>query len=207
MNSNCSYNPKTPYLGQNRRFFLSLVTLKFYGWPWKTTGHLFYVTSSLVPLCIDHFVAIGELKLELQSENVQFRSKLVIFCVTLKFHGWPWKTMGHVLYATSSFVHHYVANCEFKLELRSGKALIGAKFSLTSVTSAFCKDITFVNGKKSWKSWLSVTPFHYVPIIVSSWNFQELLPMTNVRYMQNVKVRGQRSRSQRSKPNLTVSGL
>ena len=33
--------------------------------------------------------------------------------------------------------------------------------------------------------------FDYVPIIVSSWNFQELLPMTNVRYMQTVKVKGQ----------------
>ena len=41
--------------------------------------------------------------------------------------------------------------------------------------------------------------FDYVPIIVSSWNFQELLPMTKVRSMQKVKVRGQRSRSQ-SKP-------
>ena len=33
--------------------------------------------------------------------------------------------------------------------------------------------------------------FDYVPIIVSSWNFQELLPMTNVRSMQKVKVKGQ----------------
>ena len=49
--------------------------------------------------------------------------------------------------------------------------------------------------------------FDYVPIIVSSWNFQELLPMTKMRSMQKVKVRGQRSRSQRSQPNLTVSGL
>ena len=49
--------------------------------------------------------------------------------------------------------------------------------------------------------------FHYVPIIVSSWNFLESLPMTKVRSMQTVKVRDQRSRSQRSKPNLTVSGL
>ena len=41
---------------------------------------------------------------------------------------------------------------------------------------------------------LSVCPSHlfdYVPIIVSSWNFQELLPMTNVRSMQKVKVRDQ----------------
>ena len=44
--------------------------------------------------------------------------------------------------------------------------------------------------------------FHYVSIITSSWNFQELLPMTQGRSMQKVKVRGQMSRSQRSKPNL-----
>ena len=56
----------------------------------------------------------------------------------------------------------------------------------------------------------SVRPSHlfdYVPIIVSSWNFQELLPVTEVTSMQKVKVRGQRSRSQRSQPNFTVSGL
>ena len=46
-----------------------------------------------------------------------------------------------------------------------------------------------------------------VPIIRSSWNFQELLPMTKVMSMQKVKVRGQRSRSQRSWPHLAVSGL
>ena len=49
--------------------------------------------------------------------------------------------------------------------------------------------------------------FHYVTFIVSSWKFQELLPLTKVRSMQKVEVRGQRSRSQRLKPNLTVSGL
>ena len=38
--------------------------------------------------------------------------------------------------------------------------------------------------------------FHYVPITVSSWNSQELLPMTKVRSMQKVKVRGRRSGSQ-----------
>ena len=56
---------------------------------------------------------------------------------------------------------------------------------------------------------LSVRPSHlfdYVPIIVSSWNFQELLPMTKVKSMQKVKVRGQRSRSQRLWPHLAVSG-
>ena len=43
--------------------------------------------------------------------------------------------------------------------------------------------------------------FHHVSIIVSSWNFQELLPWSKVMSMQKVKVRGQRSRSQSSLRN------
>ena len=54
--------------------------------------------------------------------------------------------------------------------------------------------------------------FHYVPIIVSSWNFQEWLPITEVMSMQKVNVRGHRSRSHRTKyhrswPKFGVSGL
>ena len=56
--------------------FLSCVTLKFDGWPWKTIGHLFYTTSSFV----HHFKSMGEFKLELQSGNFQFGSKSAIFC-------------------------------------------------------------------------------------------------------------------------------
>ena len=46
--------------------------------------------------------------------------------VTLKFDGWPWKTIGHLFYATSSFVQHFVAIGEFKLELQSGNAQSGS---------------------------------------------------------------------------------
>ena len=108
--------------------FLSLVTLKFDGWPWKTIGHLFYTTSSFV----HHFKSIGELKLELQSWNAQFRSISVIFLsgVTLKFDGWPWKTIGHIFYAASSFVHHFTAISEFKLELQSGNAQFWSKSTI-----------------------------------------------------------------------------
>ena len=42
---------------------LSRVTLKFDGWTWKTTGHLFYDASSFM----HHFIAIGEFKLKLHS--------------------------------------------------------------------------------------------------------------------------------------------
>ena len=61
--------------------FLSRVTLKFDGWPWKIIGHLFYVDPSFVR----HFITIGELKLKLQSRNAQFGSKSAIHCPV-----WPW---------------------------------------------------------------------------------------------------------------------
>ena len=51
-------------------------------WPWNlmddlgtTIGHLSFAVSSFV----QHFIAIGELKLELQSGNAQFGSNLTIF--------------------------------------------------------------------------------------------------------------------------------
>ena len=151
--------------------FLSCVTLKFDGWPWKTLGHLCYVASSFV----HHFIAISEIKLKLQSGNFQFWSKSAIFCpvwpwnltddleknrapllccfklcasfhshqwiqtkvtvrkrsigvkisnflscVTFKFDGWPWKTIGHLFNVASSFLHHFIAIGELKLELQSG---------------------------------------------------------------------------------------
>ena len=74
---------------------------------------------------------------------------------------------------------------------------------------------TFLAATKRLYEWfsLSIRPsdrlsacmshiFLYVSIIVSSWNLQELLPSTEVMSMQKVKVRGQRSRSQRLKIQL-----
>ena len=100
--------------------FFRRMTLKFDGWPWKTIGHLIYATSSFV----QHFVPIGEFKLELQSGSTQFGSNLTISRAV-----WPWnltddlkKTIGHLFYATSTFVHHFVAIGEVKLELQSRNA-------------------------------------------------------------------------------------
>ena len=50
--------------------------------------------------------------------------------VTLKFDGWPWKKFGHLFYTTLSFVHHFVAIGEFKLELQSGNAQFGSNSTI-----------------------------------------------------------------------------
>ena len=105
------------------------VTLKFDGWPWKTIGHLSFAVSSFV----QHFIAIGEFKLELQSGNAPFGSNSTIVRavrVALKFEVWPWKTIGHLYYTTSSSMHHFVAIGEFKLELQSGNAQFGSKSTI-----------------------------------------------------------------------------
>ena len=57
----------------------------------------------------------------------------------------------------------------------------------------------FLAATKQLYEWFTLSVrlshlFHYVPIMISSWNFQVLLPMADVRSMQ--KARGQRSSSQ-----------
>ena len=103
------------------------VTFKFLGWPWKTIGHLFCTTSSFV----HHFKPVGEFNLQLQSRNAQFGSNWR-FSVLCDLEIW-WMTLtkiGHLFYATSSFVNHYKAIGEFKLEWQSGNAQFHSKSTI-----------------------------------------------------------------------------
>ena len=52
---------------------------------------------------------------------------LLLSSVTLKFDGWPWKTIGQLFYTTSSFVHHFIPIGDFKFQLQSGNAQFGSK--------------------------------------------------------------------------------
>ena len=121
--SNLSYSLETLNSLQNWRVFFCM-TFKFDGWLWKTIENLFYTILNFV----HHFKSIGEMKLELQSGNAQFGSKLAIFGPT-----WPrkltddLKTIGRLYYTTLSFVHHFKAMGIFKLELQSGNAQFRSK--------------------------------------------------------------------------------
>ena len=55
----------------------------------------------------------------------------VLYRVTLKFDGWPWKTIGHLFFAVSS-LQHFIAISEFKLELLSGNAQFGSNSKIFS---------------------------------------------------------------------------
>ena len=147
MNSNWSYSPETPNKGLNWWLFdnwdieILQMTLKTNREPlpwyfklcasfcshwWAETG----VTVRKRPI----WVNIGE-----------FLSP-----VTLKFDGWPWKTIGHLFYATSSYLHHSVAIGEFKLVLQSGNAQSGSKFAFK-----LC-DLNLWPGHFTWTSLLAM---------------------------------------------------
>ena len=68
-------------------------------------------------------------------------------CVTLKFEGWPWKTIGHLFYATLSFVQHFVPIGEFKLELQSGNAQSGSNSTFLEPGDLEIWRMTFKNNR------------------------------------------------------------
>ena len=102
-------------------YFSSRVTFKFDRWPWKPIGHLFYATSSFM----HNFITIGESDACYSPETSNLGEYGCFFGrVTFKCDRWSWKTIGHISSATSSFVHHFIAICEFELELKSGNGWI-----------------------------------------------------------------------------------
>ena len=121
------------------------MTWKFDGRPKKTIEHLLYTMSSSV----HHFKATGEFKLELQSGNAQFGSKLVIFCphVTSKFDRWPWKIIGHIFSAISSFVLHFIVIYQFKMKLQSGNTKFGSKVAIFVLCDLEIWQMTLKNNR------------------------------------------------------------
>ena len=127
-------SPQTPNLGKNRRIF-SRVTLKFDRWPEKKNNSapllcdFKHCASFHSHLWIQTEVTIQKLPIWVKFDDYFEPCDLETFLsrVILKFDGWLWKTIGHLFYATSSFVLHFIAICEFKLEwiVQSGNGYIG----------------------------------------------------------------------------------
>ena len=100
-----------------------------------------------------HFIAINEFKLELQSGNARFWSKRMFFqpC-DLQIWQTTLKNNRTLLLSNIKIFHHFIVICEFKLELQSGKDLVGFwPLWPWPVTLTFCVDTTLVNGNNSWK--------------------------------------------------------
>ena len=114
-------------LDLNHRFF-SHVTLKFDWWPRKNyrAPLLHYIklcASSQTPRWIRTAVAVRKRSIRVKIGDFLPR-------VTLKFKGWPWKTIGILFYVTLSFVHYFKVIGEFKLKLQSGNTQFGPKSAI-----------------------------------------------------------------------------
>ena len=127
VNSNWSYSPETPNLGQIR-WFLELCDLEI----WRMT-----LKNNRAPLlCYFKPCAAFRSHWWIQTGvTVRKRPIWVKFDdfwsrVTMKSDGWPWKTIGHLFNATSSFVQHFIPIGEFKFELQSGNAQFGSKSTI-----------------------------------------------------------------------------
>ena len=124
VNSNWSYSPETPNLGQIR-WFLEPCDLEIW---WMTLKNNRAPVLSYFKLCAvfqsHHWIQTG-----VTVQKCQIRVKIDnIFTVS------PWnltydleKQIGHLFYATSSFVHHFITIGEFKLKFKCGNAQFGSK--------------------------------------------------------------------------------
>ena len=127
VNSNWSYSPETPNLGQIRRF---LEPCDLVIWQMTLQNNRAPLLCYL-KLCaafgthwwIQTGVTVRKCPIWVKFDDFYSR-------VTLKFDGWPCKTIGHLFYATSSFVHHFGLIGEFKLKLQSGNAQFGSKSTI-----------------------------------------------------------------------------
>ena len=114
-----SYSPETLNSGQNRRFFV-LCNLEIW---WMTFENNRAHLLCCFKLCAS-FHSHQWIQTRVTVRKRQFLVKIDDFFsrVTLKFNGRPSKTIGHLFYATSSFVHHFISIGESKFELQSGNA-------------------------------------------------------------------------------------
>ena len=127
MNSNWSYSPEMPNLGQIRQFLepcdlaIWCMTLKNYRAPLLCYFKLYASFHS------HRWIQAGE---TVPKRPIWVKIDNFFSRVTLQFDVWPWKTIGHLFYATSSFMQYFVAIGEFKLELQSGNAQSGSNSTL-----------------------------------------------------------------------------
>ena len=127
MNSNWSYSPEAPHLGQIRRF-LEPGDLEIWRMTFKNNRAPLLCYFKLCAAFRSHWwiqtgVTVRKRPIQVKIDNFLSR-------VTLIFDGWPSKTIGHLFNATSSFLHHFVAIGEFRLELQSGNAQNGSKSTI-----------------------------------------------------------------------------
>ena len=124
VSSNCSCCPETLNSGQSRPFF-ARCDLEIQWMTLKNKRALILCCFKLCASLISHRWI--QTNVTVRKRSIRAKMADILSRITMQFDEWPWKTIGHLFYATSSFMHHFVAIGEFKLELQSGNAQFGSK--------------------------------------------------------------------------------
>ena len=128
VNSKWNYSPETLNLGQNRQFFVPC-DLEIWQMTWKNNrAPLLCCFKLCVSFHSHQWIQTG---VTVRKRSILVKIEDFFSRVTLKFNGWPSKTIEHLFYATSSFVHHFIPIAEFKFELQSGNAQFGSKSTIS----------------------------------------------------------------------------
>ena len=123
MNSNWSHSPETPNMGQIR-WFLEPCDLEIWRMTFKNNmAPLLYYFKLCASFRSHWWIQTG---VRVRKRPIRVKMDDFYRDVALKLDEWPSKTIGHLFYATSSFVQHFVAIGEFKLESQSGNAQYGS---------------------------------------------------------------------------------
>ena len=99
---------------------------------------------------VQHFKSIYPAD-TVRKRSIRVRIGDISFHATLKFDGWPQRTIGHLFYAASSVGHYFLSINEFKLESQSGNTQLGSK----SVIFVNCDlEIWWMTLTNNWASFL-----------------------------------------------------
>ena len=142
--------------------FFSLCDLEIWCMTLKNnTAPLLYYIKLCVSFQIHRWIQI---KVTVRKRSSRVKISNFLSCVTLKFDGWTWKTIGHLYYTTSSFVHHFIPIGDFKFQLQSGYAQIGSKSTI--FLAVWPRNFTDDPPKQYGTSSMLLPSFvqHFVPI-------------------------------------------
>ena len=117
-----AYNPETPNLGQNWWCFVPCDLEIWWMTLENNSAPLLCYFKLYAPFRSHRWIQAG---VRVRKHAIWVNIDVFLSRVTLQYDVWPWKTIGHLFYATSSFVHHFVAIGDLNLSHSPETANLG----------------------------------------------------------------------------------
>ena len=130
--------------GQNRRFFLAVWPRNFTDDPENNGAPLLCYFKLCASFRTHWWTQIG---VTVRKRPIWVKFDHFYGRVTLQFNRWPWKTIGHLFYATPSFVYNFVAIGEFKLDIQSGNVQSGSNSTILEPCDLEIWQMTLKNNR------------------------------------------------------------